>query len=549
MGPKKNRSSPTKSKHSRSSPYKAKSPRRSSRQKNSRKDADAPENRDITRVSEPVQSTVVHNSDFLNNTNANDIDINPIEIDRPSTSTMIDRPSTNTMIQDSGINVDSHQSTIDNVTPSLSQFLELSQTVTQLTQTINSIKENQLSFLGSHSVHSGNESRVSNGQISQGNITSNVIPSNVIITPSVNNSNATTSQGSCGQYLSYQNGIRSGSYTGNSGVQSSEMPNNFGQTNLNMNVSQNQSDQNGIRSVTHPGNSGVQSAEMPLVSDNAVMQVSGETGFEVFPSNQQNNGQVLQQVDQSVSQHLASFINQPSTSGPGNYTPNDKPVDYKVDDKTKQMIWNNQYINLANLLDPEAFDQDPSLNLVYSQNRSISLAPQKQKAIDNLGQWCSAFSIYLTVRCQKYPHELPQLMTYMNTVKNLAHRNGNYLKYDQEFRYLRQSDILPWNTTHFGLWSECRDSPNNRSNNTRSNRSKQHTNQSYNRNTSNNPQHPPGYCFRFHNGKNCSSASCKFKHCCYNSACNEANHSIIQCPQRGNSTTSKGQPNNFKQKS
>ena len=74
------------------------------------------------------------------------------------------------------------------------------------------------------------------------------------------------------------------------------------------------------------------------------------------------------------------------------------------------------------------------INFVSSQSRTISIATQKSKSIENLGQWCCAFYIYITILCQEYPQELQHLTTYMNTIKNLARHNGIYLMYDEEFR-------------------------------------------------------------------------------------------------------------------
>ena len=93
-----------------------------------------------------------------------------------------------------------------------------------------------------------------------------------------------------------------------------------------------------------------------------------------------------------------------------------------------------------------------------SEEGAISIAPNKAtKKIAGLGQWCSAFMVYLTIYCKKYPEQLSDLTTYLSTIKLLSHRGGDYLTYDREFRLLRQTTNIPFSIIHSGLWLECRD--------------------------------------------------------------------------------------------
>ena len=251
-----------------------------------------------------------------------------------------------------------------------------------------------------------------------------------------------------------------------------------------------------------------------------------------------SQGFMTSQVNQAISNHLSTLIDPTGDSDlPGNLSTQDKPVDLKVPDKLKQQIWNNQYIDLALLLDPTLEKVKPNFQFVTDDNTdSVHLATNKQpKQITSLGQWCSAFQIFITILCQKFPNQLPLLMTYMATIKNLSHKNGNYILYDQEFRYLRQTMNLPWNVTHSALWCDCRIPDNKNSSSNKQNKSKTNTTQRPSNKTS---EHPNGYCFRYHNYGKFGRKSCDFTHACYNKECNNAIHPIFKCPHKSTPSTS-----------
>ena len=248
--------------------------------------------------------------------------------------------------------------------------------------------------------------------------------------------------------------------------------------------------------------------------------------------NQRSNGAPLSlnQIDDTINSHLSSLINQEETyAKPGNYIPTDLPVDLKVSDKSRNLIWSNQYIDLAVLLDPSLEINKPKNDFAGLLGDYLPSVPRKTtRYITSLGQWCSAFTVFITIYCQKYPSELPHLFTYMNTVKKLAHRNGSYLTYDEEFRYLKQSQPLQWNVTHTGLWMECRDNQKNQKN---GKDKKQNSNKFQNSDYSvKKPSHPRGHCFRYHTHGKCDRNNCEYKHFCYNQLCNNDEHPFSKCP-------------------
>ena len=235
----------------------------------------------------------------------------------------------------------------------------------------------------------------------------------------------------------------------------------------------------------------------------------------------------------SVNEYLRSFVH----SGTGNnqgehqYFQPGRPIDLKVNEKIRQKIWSDQFIDLATLLDPQVHSEI-GITITGDPGEPLKFTPTKSnRTIGNLGQWCSAFEIFIIIYCQKKPHELSPLMSYMNSIKTLSHKGGDYFTYDREFRYMRQTITIPWDSVHSGLWLECRDK-NPKSNN----KSKSSSNQDNFRPKSQQnkgKQHPFGYCFRYHSFGKCGRNACKFKHSCY--GCNDEAHPYSKCPKNPNS--------------
>ena len=279
-----------------------------------------------------------------------------------------------------------------------------------------------------------------------------------------------------------------------------------------------------VENVIDVTNQGSSVVTIPSKDDNITQ------GFNV------NNPNSTDTVQSTINDYLRSFTtnSNPSTGEQQYYSPPGRPIDLKVTDKVKQKIWASEYVDLVSLLDPDQ-DNNSSFTLV-SNDGDLRLAPNKStKVIQSLGQWCSAFEIYLTIYCSKYPQELPKIMTYMNSVKTLAHRDGDYITYDKEFRYMKQTSNLQWDNIHTGLWLECRDKPSRKQNSY----NKKNGNGSSSFRASNNkgnssPKHPFGYCFRFHSFGKCGRSSCSYIHACYK--CNDSPHSITRCPKAGSDT-------------
>jgi hypothetical protein len=198
-------------------------------------------------------------------------------------------------------------------------------------------------------------------------------------------------------------------------------------------------------------------------------------------------------------------------------------------------------------------DQPPSYSLQFvpgEGNANLKIVPaHKTKMLTHIGQWCMAFATYMAVYTDKYPGHIKTLLTYEAKIKNMAHRGGDWLRYDIQFRKLRQSQPIPWDKPHMELWVDCLTSPatnfrtpfnrsssfqnNNRQQGSRlqnhqsfrnnqvfHNNQPSHNNQSFRRQNRNNAQtnrseHPHWSCYTYHDTGKCTRTGCNFSHTCY----------------------------------
>jgi len=221
----------------------------------------------------------------------------------------------------------------------------------------------------------------------------------------------------------------------------------------------------------------------------------------------------------------------------GNYIALQRPLDLKVDVKIKDKIWSNQFVDLASLLDTRA-DGSQALRLVSVEGEPIRFTTQKPDSkINSLGKWTDAFMVFMTVYTRKYPHETAHLMAYMQLIKRLALKGGDFVYYDEEFRYLRQHGLQGWEV-HTDLWLEARDirgsqaggnKPYGKGYNGKSNNNSfRGQSKTWNRSS-----HPKGYCFRYHSTGRCKNIpECTFKHTCYNHGCG-GRHPVFSCNNKG----------------
>ena len=209
----------------------------------------------------------------------------------------------------------------------------------------------------------------------------------------------------------------------------------------------------------------------------------------------------------------------------------------RVNSKTKAKIWAQQYIDLGSLLSIAPSNNSYSLSL-KSTNRNSSATPKlclepndKPRRIFNINQWLTAFNIFVSVYTERFNQAAPKLMKYCETVRDISAKGGDWRYYDEQFRFLRESDpnLFPWDHIHWELWFQTMISARNIS-------QKAVANSDRDKPPNRVPQQfPKGTCWAFHGGKTCSG--CKFEHVCFKCG---SRHPASQCPTqyRGKSKTS-----------
>ena len=208
------------------------------------------------------------------------------------------------------------------------------------------------------------------------------------------------------------------------------------------------------------------------------------------------------------------------------------PLDARVPDKIKEKIWREEFVDFGVLLsnpDPTARYEINVRPSDAGRPASLVLEPTAKsgKQIKNINDWLRAFHIFVSIYTQRYTHETPALMKYCQLVQDLAARDHNWFYYDENFRFLRQTQAsqVPWATVHWELWLRSQNSSPRRLNNvpTAQNASRKPPILSV----------PRGFCYKFHRGAYCSG--CDFKHVCFK--CNGA-HRSVNCNFRGSATES-----------
>ena len=132
-------------------------------------------------------------------------------------------------------------------------------------------------------------------------------------------------------------------------------------------------------------------------------------------------------------------------------------IDSRVSAKLKGKIWDEEFIDFGSLLSNSGNDKY-QLSFLSSNGglpASFCLEPAaKPKKILNIEAWLQAFHIFVGVYTQRYPVEAPALMKYGQTIQDLAARGLNWRFYDENFRFLRQTQrtLVPWGSIHGELW-------------------------------------------------------------------------------------------------
>ena len=187
----------------------------------------------------------------------------------------------------------------------------------------------------------------------------------------------------------------------------------------------------------------------------------------------------------------------------------------------KKKIYQNEFVDFGSLLSSKTTQPNEYTIKIspHNPNSPLSLVPAHQpRRISSLDQWIKAFLIFKAIYLQKYPHDALPLTIYESNIRQLESNGANWMFYDEHFRLLRQTSLVPWDHFESELWLRAHTGaqtfrkfqPSFKSGNTRFATS----------------QLPKGYCWRYLQGQHCDMAKCHFHHQC--SQCG-GRHQLSKC--------------------
>lgn len=123
-----------------------------------------------------------------------------------------------------------------------------------------------------------------------------------------------------------------------------------------------------------------------------------------------------------------------------------------VSDKVKQAIWNNEFVEMSLLLPKHSIPEDDTL--VLHEDGKLAIKTKQPNKLLTIGQWLTAFHVFIDIYVQKLPAEISGLLAYINLVRDLERAYGTaaFNTYDRNFRAHRQTQALPWGVMHAELW-------------------------------------------------------------------------------------------------
>jgi hypothetical protein len=124
-----------------------------------------------------------------------------------------------------------------------------------------------------------------------------------------------------------------------------------------------------------------------------------------------------------------------------------------ISDSLKNKIWSNEFVDLGLLL-PTIHNKAQALPLVVQGdgNEKHIAVQENTKDITTIDQWVSAFSVFMAVYCQKFKDAAPDLIKYMDTIRNMSKQKEDRYQYDIEFRKSKLQLQISWGNMHHHLW-------------------------------------------------------------------------------------------------
>ena len=120
--------------------------------------------------------------------------------------------------------------------------------------------------------------------------------------------------------------------------------------------------------------------------------------------------------------------------------------------KIKVKIQANEYIDFGSRLSvaypQEKFDLSMVSGVGAVHQPQLTLEPSHTpKKVNNISQWFTAFNTFVSIYSEKCSQDALKLMKYGKVVRDFANKSGDWIFFDEKFRYLRQSS--PWDQIHW----------------------------------------------------------------------------------------------------
>ena len=226
------------------------------------------------------------------------------------------------------------------------------------------------------------------------------------------------------------------------------------------------------------------------------------------------------------------------------------PLDFHVNNKTRGMIWADQYVDFACLLPNNQCEDD---NNILLETLNVTITGRKnvnKKELLSILQWTNAFDIFMSIYLPKFPDLILALIKYGFNIRSMSKQFGfQAVKIcDENFRRVRKLMDLNWDQINDELWRMAA-FPNNYSpqgiSRTPQFKSGKNIGNPFQRRAQ--QQFPNGYCWAFCRSGVCTEQSCKLKHQCVH--CGKK-HGTISCKEGFTkpSAPSKSAPNTYKSK-
>jgi len=243
---------------------------------------------------------------------------------------------------------------------------------------------------------------------------------------------------------------------------------------------------------------------MNCVNNPTSTMTSNETNVEELIDNH---------IQETIAGNVAPNMDQTTNKPTSRFESISVPLGSRVTSKIKAKIWAHEYVDFGALLATTPQNEKFSLSLTSGATASaepkLTLEPaQPVKKVTTIHQWLTAFHTFTAIYTVKFPTATPQLMKYCEIVRDLAAKPGDWLFYDEQFRYLRQSgpDMYPWDGIHWELWLKA-------ATNFRASKPTSYTAEKFGARTRSQNSFPRGTCWSFQSGRYCKG--CQYEHVCF----------------------------------